>query len=88
MTYGITVLKKARGLASDYRCIDCSRRAEDWSTADPSSDDVWVRFQPRCRKCHRRYDGAVGEGSPRAILTGKKVQELRARRADGPMALP
>jgi hypothetical protein len=76
-------VKKARGSASDYRCIDCDGRAEDWSTADPSSDDVWVRFQPRCRKCHRRYDGAVGEGSPRAILTGKKVQELRARRANG-----
>ncbi|HYV78133.1 MAG TPA: hypothetical protein VE979_08410 [Streptosporangiaceae bacterium] len=76
-------MKKARGPASDYRCIDCGGQAEDWSTADRSSNDVRVRFQPRCRKCHRRYDGAIGEGSPRAKLTAEKVRKLRARRADG-----
>jgi len=76
-------VKKARGPASDYRCIDCGGPAEDWSTADRSSNDVRVRFQPRCRKCHRRYDGAIGEGSPRAKLTADKVRKLRARRADG-----
>jgi len=76
-------VKKARGPASDHRCADCGGRAEDWSTADPGSNDVWTRFQPRCRKCHRRYDGAVGEGSPRAKLTPGKVRKLRARRADG-----
>jgi hypothetical protein len=76
-------VKKARGPASDYRCIDCGGPAEDWSTADRSSNDVWVRFHPRCRKCHRRYDGAIGERSPRAKLTAEKVRKLRARRADG-----
>jgi hypothetical protein len=76
-------VKKARGPASNYACVDCGGAAEDWSTADPSSDDVWARFQPRCRKCHRRYDRAVGEGHPRAKLTAEKVRELRARRADG-----
>ena len=74
---------KARGPASNYACVDCGGCAEDWSTANPSSDDVWARFQPRCRKCHRRYDGAVGEGNPRAKLTAEKVRALRARRADG-----
>jgi hypothetical protein len=76
-------VKKVRGPASNYACVDCGRAAEDWSTVYPSRDDVWVRFQPRCRKCHRRYDGAVGEGNPRAKLTAGKVRELRARRADG-----
>jgi len=76
-------VKKARGPASDHSCVDCGSQAEDWSTGDPSSDDVRVRFQPRCRKCHRRYDGAIGEGHPRAKLTADKVRELRARRADG-----
>ena len=57
-------VRKARGPASGHACVDCGGAAEDWSTVDPSSDDVWVRFQPRCRKCHRRYDGAVGEGHP------------------------
>jgi NAD-dependent SIR2 family protein deacetylase len=76
-------VRKARGPARDYKCVDCGGQAEDWSTADPFSDDVRVRFQPRCRKCHRRYDGAVGEGNPKAKLTAGKVAELRARRADG-----
>ena len=66
----------------------CSRACGHQLTGDAlraerPSYDVWVRFQPRCRKCHRRYDGAIGEGSPRAKLTAEKVRRLRARRADG-----
>jgi hypothetical protein len=76
-------VKKTLGPARDYPCADCGEPAEDWSTVDPSSDDLRVRFQPRCRKCHRRYDGTVGEGNPRATLTDEKVRELRARRAEG-----
>ena len=76
-------VKKARGPASGYVCVDCGAPAEDWSTVNPSSPDVRVRFQPRCRKCHRDYDGIVGEGNPRAKLTDEKVRALRARRADG-----
>jgi hypothetical protein len=76
-------VKKARGPASRYACVDCGKPAEDWSTVNPSSHDVRARFQPRCRACHRRYDGAVGEGNPRAKLTGEKVKQLRARRAQG-----
>ena len=76
-------VRKARGPASDYACVDCGEPAEDWSTADPASDDIRARFQPRCRKCHRLYDGAVGEGNPRAKLTDGKVRQLRARRAEG-----
>jgi hypothetical protein len=76
-------VKKARGPASGYACADCGKPARDWSTANPSSDDIEARFQPRCRSCHRSYDGNVGEGNPRAKLTSGKVRELRARRADG-----
>ena len=76
-------VKKARGPASGYACVDCGEPAEDWSTVNPSSSDVRGRFQPRCRKCHRHYDGAVGAGNPRAKLSDDKVKELRARRADG-----
>ncbi len=74
---------KARGPARDHACADCGQGAEDWSTVNPSSDDVQVRFQPRCRKCHRRYDGGLGEGNPRATLTDDRVRQLRARRAQG-----
>ena len=73
----------ARGPASGYQCADCGQPAQDWSTVDPSSGDVQGRFQPRCRTCHRRYDGAAGAGNPRAKLTSGKVRELRARRAAG-----
>jgi len=76
-------ITKARGPASGYACVDCGEPAEDWSTVNPSSGDVRRRFQPRCRKCHRRYDGAFGTGNPRAKLTDDKVRKLRARRADG-----
>jgi hypothetical protein len=76
-------VKKARGPASGYACADCGEPAADWSTVNPWSNDVQVRFQPRCRKCHRHYDGRVGEGNPRAKLTSGKVRELRARRAGG-----
>jgi hypothetical protein len=74
---------KARGPASEYACVDCGNPAQDWSTVNLSSDDLWARFQPRCRRCHRRHDGGVGDGNPRAKLTSVKVRELRARRADG-----
>jgi DNA-directed RNA polymerase subunit RPC12/RpoP len=74
---------KARGPASGYACVDCGNPAQDWSTVNPSSDDIQARFQPRCRRCHRRFDGAVGEGNRRAKLTGERVRQLRARRADG-----
>lgn len=76
-------VRKARGPASGYACVDCGQPARDWSTADPSSDDLWVRFQPRCRRCHCYRDGAMGEGNPRSKLTAGKVRKLRARRADG-----
>jgi hypothetical protein len=76
-------IRKARGAASGYACADCGKPAEDWSTVNPSSDDIRVRFQPLCRRCHRHQDGAVGEGNPRAKLTSRKVRELRARRASG-----
>jgi hypothetical protein len=39
--------------------------------------------QPRCRKCHRWYDGAVGVGNPQAKLSDDSVRKLRSRRADG-----
>ena len=76
-------VKKARGPARGYACVDCGEPAQDWLTVNSSSDDIQARFQPRCRSCHRYYDGAVGEGNRRAKLTSGKVRELRARRADG-----
>ena len=75
--------QESPGPVGDYACVDCGEPAQDWSTVNPSSSDVRVRFQPRYRTCHCRYDGTIGEGYPRANLTDDKVRRLRARRADG-----
>src|SRR5262249_53502776 len=75
----------ARGPASGYPCADCGNPAQDWSTADPSSDDLHTRFQPRCRRCHRHYDDAGGEGTPGPKLTSEKESNLRPR---GPAGRP
>lgn len=61
-------IRRARGPAKHYACIDCGRGAEHWSYdhADPDartdpnigapySPDPW-HYQPRCVSCHKRYD--------------------------------
>jgi hypothetical protein len=88
-TYGTahTRIRVARGPAKQHRCVDCGRRADDWSYdgGDPDerrdprfgaySLDVW-RYQPRCRNCHRRHDGL----SPLDVET---VREILLRWDDG-----
>ena len=74
---------KARGAASGYACVDCGSPAQDWSTVNPSSDDIWVRFQPRAAAATATMTALSARGNPRAKLTSGTVRELRARRADG-----
>ena len=60
-----------KGSASRKRCVDCGRKAQDWSynNADPNekwgltktghvcaySEDVSY-YEPRCKSCHKRFD--------------------------------
>ncbi len=79
-------VKKARGSASGYACVDCGQPAQEWSTVNPASKDVRnYDSQPRCRKCHRSYDGGTAaKGHPRAKLTSRESKAVcGARRADG-----
>lgn len=61
----------ARGRASDHLCVgDCGRPAADWAydNADPDELVTTVngaprryslnpdRYQPMCRRCHKRFD--------------------------------
>lgn len=63
----------ARGLPSEYQCVDCEQAAHHWSydNADlnelasdkgPYSLDVW-HYQPRCRTCHKRFDMAFAKAA-------------------------
>jgi len=63
----------ARGLPSEYQCVDCGQGAHHWSydNADPNelasdkgpySLDVW-HYQPRCRTCHKRFDIAFAKAA-------------------------
>jgi len=97
-------VKKARGPASGYACVDCGEPAQDWSTVDPSSDDVRVRFQPRKlisvfpRPCHsegrnftRPKGGGTECGHPWAATAQRIFRGAAARPGRygrGPGALP
>ena len=83
MPSGTSASGKPAGPPVGTPALTAGSPPRDWSTVNPSSSDVRARFQPRCRTCHRRYDGAAGAGNPRAKLTDNTVRKLRARRADG-----
>ena len=63
-------VKRARGLASDYPCVDCGGAARDWSLRKGAGrphvggrDEGLLLsvdpsdYDPRCRSCHGKYDG-------------------------------
>jgi hypothetical protein len=65
-------LRKIRGLATNYACVDCGKPAQHWSYDHacpderrdfklglPFSIDL-DHYQPRCVPCHKRLDLAVG----------------------------
>jgi len=67
-------INKYRGAASEYRCIDCGEKAEDWSlvhsarakdlTAIHGGYTLYYSgsqedYEPRCRACHKKYDDEV-----------------------------
>ena len=68
-------LRKHRGPAGKHDCVDCGERAYDWSYKGGAPDEMTggqrknqsFRFsymheyyEPRCRACHRKYDGRAG----------------------------
>lgn len=69
-------LRRQRGLASDYACVDCGGPAEDWSYEGGSADERISEsdhkgcaftpdlsfYSPRCTKCHGEFDGFASSG--------------------------
>lgn len=45
-----------RGHADQYACIDCGKRAMHWSYVHDTDRANVDNYQPRCAKCHCRYD--------------------------------
>ena len=71
---------RARGKAGGHPCIDgCGRPAEDWSQVHGTDGlDLDEHWQPRCRRCHRAYDGPTrGEAVHGAVLTEADIREIR-----------
>jgi len=65
----------ARGRAKDHECVDCGEPACDWSYDHKDADEFVAsagiakdlaystspdHYQPRCRPCHKAFDGARG----------------------------
>jgi len=49
-------VRRRKGKASLYKCIDCGEQAIHWSNVDHSYKRKLEDYQPRCMKCHRKYD--------------------------------
>ena len=56
-------LKSARGLASEYPCVDCGQQALDWTYKHGREHGRLRHFstdlddyEPRCRSCHKKLD--------------------------------
>lgn len=51
-----TWVRRHKGKASEYKCIDCKKMANQWSNIDGKYKRELDNFQPRCRSCHKKYD--------------------------------
>lgn len=87
---------KARGKAIDYKCVDCGKKAREWSTVrGTDGSDPHAHYEPRCVPCHTRYDdkaakvSAAQRGTTRSVesnekrsktLTGRTLSEEHRRK--------
>lgn len=57
---------RLRGKASSQKCVDCGKQAREWSSVhDTDGSDPYSHFQPRCSRCHKRYDNIPQRTSER-----------------------
>lgn len=51
-------VEAARGKASNHPCVDnCGKQAQDWTQIHGTTGLEPEHYEPRCRSCHRQYDG-------------------------------
>lgn len=84
-------LRRLRGRASQMKCVDCDRAAQQWSYSrrggDRQREGQWGPYsisiddyEPRCIKCHKRHDLADNKGWGRHFDADKVAQEYLAGR--------
>jgi hypothetical protein len=74
-----TRVERERGKASQSPCADgCGRQAHDWSQIHGTDGlDVFEHYVPRCRPCHKVYDGILrGEAHGSSKVTEDAVREI------------
>lgn len=48
-----------KGKARQFQCVDCDRQALDWSWIHDTDKFDIENYEPRCRRCHKIYDGGL-----------------------------
>lgn len=65
-------VKALFGAAIMNKCVDCDKRALDWSyihNTDPANP---INYEPRCRSCHQKYDyEPINELTKRKMSAGQ-----------------
>ncbi len=50
------LLKGARGVARNYKCIQCEDPAREWAWQRGEDPNLISSYEPMCRSCHLLYD--------------------------------
>jgi hypothetical protein len=85
-------IRRERGLASEYECVDCRSIADDWSWIhDSDRYNIW-NYESRCHDCHVIYGLPLvikGEDHYLSKLSDDKVRIIRAlhKRGDGQLSI-
>jgi hypothetical protein len=70
---------KAYGKASLYLCVDCDKRAQDWSRIHGTTGEDADDYDPRCKKCHHSYDKAIHDAATARGYETRWTPEARAK---------
>lgn len=52
-----TKLVREIGKANEFECVDCGKQAHEWSYVHDTDPQDIDNYDPRCRSCHKLYDG-------------------------------
>ena len=90
-------VQRARGKASQYKCVDCGNAAEHWSYTYESDTEVLdpvrgcpissdpMDYEPRCIRCHAYFDetAAFYRGTQVPAFAAKFLRRDRAAARNG-----
>lgn len=70
-----TQLRRKRGSSSQFSCVDCGAKAEEWSLPHNENQFDFAIYVPRCRSCHRKYDCNTEEARANYRENAQKLWE-------------